>query len=301
MARFDLEIRAEGDLDVDQHHTVEDLGIALGEAVSKALGTRRGINRAGYFIMPMDEALGVAAIDLGGRPHAVVDLASQSGPRRRSAERADPRLLRRVRARRAGQRAREGALRPLEPSSRRGRVQGVRPCAARRVLAGQTARANAPEHEGTAVIALIDYGAGNLTSVRKALVAVGAEVNIPRVPSELERRAGRDRPRRRQLSAHTSALDRDWRDGIIAAIERGRPLLGICLGLQWLFEGSTEAPDCEGLSLMTGQCDRLEAGRGRSRFRTSDGTRWSSRAPRACSRESETDRRCTSRTPMPRR
>lgn len=71
---FNLEIRADGDLDVDQHHTVEDLGIALGEAVSKALGTRRGINRAGYFIMPMDETLGVAAIDLGGRPHAVVDL-----------------------------------------------------------------------------------------------------------------------------------------------------------------------------------------------------------------------------------
>jgi imidazoleglycerol-phosphate dehydratase len=72
---FDLAIHATGDLDVDQHHTVEDLGIALGEAISKALGNRRGINRAGYFIMPMDETLGVAAIDLGGRPHAVVDLA----------------------------------------------------------------------------------------------------------------------------------------------------------------------------------------------------------------------------------
>jgi imidazoleglycerol-phosphate dehydratase len=71
---FDLTIRMKGDLDVDQHHTVEDLGIALGEAVSTALGTRRGINRAGYFVMPMDETLGVAAVDLGGRPHAVVDL-----------------------------------------------------------------------------------------------------------------------------------------------------------------------------------------------------------------------------------
>ena len=71
---FDLRIDAAGDLDVDQHHTVEDVGIALGEAVSKAVGTRRGINRAGYFVMPMDETLGVAAIDLGGRPHAVVDL-----------------------------------------------------------------------------------------------------------------------------------------------------------------------------------------------------------------------------------
>ena len=71
---FDLTIEATGDLDVDQHHTVEDLGIAFGEAVSKALGTRRGINRAGYFVMPMDETLAVAAIDLSGRPHAVVDL-----------------------------------------------------------------------------------------------------------------------------------------------------------------------------------------------------------------------------------
>ena len=71
---FDLVIDATGDLDVDQHHTVEDLGIALGEAVSRALGARRGINRAGYFVMPMDETLAVAAVDLGGRPHAVVSL-----------------------------------------------------------------------------------------------------------------------------------------------------------------------------------------------------------------------------------
>jgi imidazoleglycerol-phosphate dehydratase len=73
---FDLNVRASGDLDVDQHHTVEDLGIALGEAVSKALADRRGINRAGYFVMPMDETLAVAAVDLGGRPHTVVDLKS---------------------------------------------------------------------------------------------------------------------------------------------------------------------------------------------------------------------------------
>jgi imidazoleglycerol-phosphate dehydratase len=71
---FDLTIKASGDLDVDQHHTVEDLGIALGEAVSAALGTRKGINRAGYFVMPMDETLAVVAIDLGGRPHTTVDL-----------------------------------------------------------------------------------------------------------------------------------------------------------------------------------------------------------------------------------
>src|SRR5246127_2839470 len=71
---FDLTAKVDGDLDVDQHHTVEDLGIALGEAVARALGDRKGINRAGYFVMPMDETLAVAAIDLGGRPHTVVHL-----------------------------------------------------------------------------------------------------------------------------------------------------------------------------------------------------------------------------------
>ena len=71
---FDLTIRATGDLDVDQHHTVEDVGIALGQAVTQALGSKRGINRAGYFVMPMDETLGVAAVDLSGRVHAVTDL-----------------------------------------------------------------------------------------------------------------------------------------------------------------------------------------------------------------------------------
>ena len=71
---FDLTLHAAGDLDVDQHHTVEDVGITLGEAVRDALGDRKGINRAGYFVMPMDETLAVVAIDLGGRPHTVVDL-----------------------------------------------------------------------------------------------------------------------------------------------------------------------------------------------------------------------------------
>lgn len=71
---FDLTLRCDGDLDVDQHHTVEDVGIALGEAVREAIGSKRGINRAGYFVMPMDETLAVAAIDLSGRPACVVDL-----------------------------------------------------------------------------------------------------------------------------------------------------------------------------------------------------------------------------------
>ena len=68
---FDLKLAATGDLDVDQHHTVEDVGIVLGQLFSKALGDRRGINRAGYFILPMDETLALVALDLGGRPALV--------------------------------------------------------------------------------------------------------------------------------------------------------------------------------------------------------------------------------------
>ena len=70
---FDLKLAAVGDLDVDQHHTVEDVGIALVEVFDIALGNRRGILRAGYFVMPMDETLALAAVDFGGRAAAVVD------------------------------------------------------------------------------------------------------------------------------------------------------------------------------------------------------------------------------------
>jgi imidazoleglycerol-phosphate dehydratase len=70
---FDIELTAHGDLDVDQHHTVEDTGIVLGDLFTKALGDRRGINRAGYFVQPMDESLAVVAVDLGGRPSLAFD------------------------------------------------------------------------------------------------------------------------------------------------------------------------------------------------------------------------------------
>jgi imidazoleglycerol-phosphate dehydratase len=70
---FDLDLKARGDLDVDQHHTVEDVGIALGQAFAQALGSKKGILRAGYFLMPMDETLGLAAVDFSGRTAAVID------------------------------------------------------------------------------------------------------------------------------------------------------------------------------------------------------------------------------------
>jgi glutamine amidotransferase len=106
------------------------------------------------------------------------------------------------------------------------------------------------------VIALIDYGAGNLTSVRKGFHAAGAELMTPAAPSDLDRASGIVVPGVGHFGA-TAALEGGWMDAIRRAVERRVPLFGICLGLQWLFEGSDEAPDVPGLGVFEGHCRRL--------------------------------------------
>ena len=105
-------------------------------------------------------------------------------------------------------------------------------------------------------IALIDYRAGNLTSVRKALAAAGAEVFTPDAPSQIAGADGLIVPGVGHFEA-TAVLDAPWREAILAHARAGKPLLGICLGLQFLFEGSTEAPSLPGLGLLPGRCGRL--------------------------------------------
>jgi glutamine amidotransferase len=106
------------------------------------------------------------------------------------------------------------------------------------------------------VIALIDYQAGNLTSVKKALTTIGADVFVPGTPADLADAAGIIVPGVGHFGA-TRALDQPWIDAILARVGEGRPLLGICLGMQWLFEGSDEAADLPGLGLLSGRCYRL--------------------------------------------
>jgi glutamine amidotransferase len=106
------------------------------------------------------------------------------------------------------------------------------------------------------VIALIDYGAGNLTSVRKALTSVGASFATPASPEELPRFSGVIVPGVGHFAA-TAALVGPWRDAIGAAVQSGTPLFGICLGMQWLFEGSDEAPEVPGLGVLPGRVMRL--------------------------------------------
>jgi glutamine amidotransferase len=107
------------------------------------------------------------------------------------------------------------------------------------------------------VIALIDYGAGNLTSVRKALTALGADFTIPAAPGECARASALIVPGVGHFAA-TAALEGEWRDAIGVAVGAGMPLLGICLGMQWLFEGSDEAPEVAGLGVIPGQIVKLQ-------------------------------------------
>ncbi|MCC7010742.1 MAG: imidazole glycerol phosphate synthase subunit HisH [Acidobacteria bacterium] len=106
------------------------------------------------------------------------------------------------------------------------------------------------------MIALVDYGAGNLTSVLKGFAAVGANIRTIRSVDGLDGAAGIVIPGVGHFNA-TASLDESWRGAIGRAVERSVPLLGICLGLQWLFEGSDEAPDLPGIGLMQGRCFRL--------------------------------------------
>ena len=106
------------------------------------------------------------------------------------------------------------------------------------------------------MIALIDYGAGNLTSVRKALTALDAPFFLPSTPDQCRGAAGLIVPGVGNFAA-TAALEGEWRDAIASAVGAGTPLLGICLGLQWLFEGSDEAPEVQGLGFMRGRITRL--------------------------------------------
>ena len=106
------------------------------------------------------------------------------------------------------------------------------------------------------MIALVDYGAGNLTSVRKALTALGADFVVPDSPAQIAGAAGLIVPGVGNFAA-TSRLLGAWRDSIADAVERGTPLLGICVGMQWLFEGSEEAPEVPGLGVIPGRIARL--------------------------------------------
>jgi imidazole glycerol-phosphate synthase subunit HisH len=107
-------------------------------------------------------------------------------------------------------------------------------------------------------VALIDYGAGNLTSVRKGCAAAGLDVDLPSSPRALDRATGIVIPGVGHFSS-TAAISDEWRDALRRRIAAGVPVLGLCLGMQWLFEGSAEWPEAPGLGVFSGMCFRLQA------------------------------------------
>ena len=256
-AGFDLELLAAGDLDVDEHHTVEDVHAALGSAIAQSLGTREGVARYGSTVLPMDEARATAAVDLVRRPHAEVSLAftgDRVGALATSLLRARPRA---ARDRGRLHRARRGRGR-RRPPHRGGGVQGARPV----VPAGRCPRRRGhPVDEGRGVkVAIADYGAGNLRSLASALVRAGANPVVtvdPAVvrdaPLALIAGVGHVESAAAGLARH--GLDDALRDRVAA----GRPVAGICVGLQLLFGESEEGGT--GLELLAGPVRRLRARR----------------------------------------
>ena len=181
-AGVDLELLAGGDLDVDEHHTVEDVLAALGDALAEALGDRQGIARYGAATVPMDEASATAAVDLVRRPHAEISLAFTGERVGGLALSLLPHALERF-AHAGRLHDPRHRLRHGRPSRRRGGVQGARPGAAGGVRTGSRRR---PVDEGPRVkVVLADYGAGNLRSVCSALARAGAEPVVTSDPAEV--------------------------------------------------------------------------------------------------------------------
>ena len=302
---FDLTLQAKGDLDVDQHHTVEDVGIVLGEAVLEGARRPQG-HQSRRLLRDADgrDARGRGASISSGRPHAVVDLKVKVRHGRRSAERAGARLLRGLRPGRARQRPRrrcstaDRATTTSRRCSRRLRGRCASPARRDARLAKML-----PSTKGLSVIALIDYGAGNLTSVRKALASLGADFATPAIAGRCARAAGADRARRRPLRRHRRARRRSGARRSPLRVSAGTPLLGICLGHAVAVRGQRRSaggararPDART------HARGCAATRPRLRFRTSAGMRCELPRPvAAASTASHAARRCTSRTRTPRR
>ena len=185
---FDLKLKARGDLDVDQHHTVEDVGIVLGQAFDKALGTKRGILRAGYFLMPMDETLGMAAVDFCGRTAAVIDTKVRTrlvGDLQ--SELVDDFFEGFARGAHANVHARM-----LYGRSNHHKIESLFKAFARALRAAcwrdPADDPPAAQHQRSSLmIAIVDYGAGNLISVKKALDWLGQDCAITSDPADVRR------------------------------------------------------------------------------------------------------------------
>ena len=276
---FDLKLAADGDLDVDQHHTVEDVGIVLGQFFAKALGDRKGINRAGYFVLPMDETLAVVALDLGGRPALVYkDLVKVRLVGDLQTELVEDFFGGFVNHAGANLHAKV-----LYGRSNHHKIEAIFKCFARALkYACSTTRASR-----TSFLPPRDCYDRHLRLRR------GQPAHRPEHPGRDRRRIHPGSRRRRSARRPTRSScpgvghfgqmmraldDLDVREALVERIRAGVPFLGICLGLQALFESSEEAPEARGLGIFPASC---AASRPMRASRTWAGTNWSCDRPRS--------------------
>ena len=272
--RLGLKVEAAGDLETGAHHTVEDVGIALGQALDEALGDRAGIRRYGYVAVPMDEALGMCAIDISGRPLCLFEAdlppVSIAGFDTELAEEFFRAVANNARITlHVGTRYGSNAHHMIEACFK------AFARALREAVSIDPDETGVPSTKGTLTTAsdpdreaeeptrfcVLDYGMGNLRSVEKALEHVGINAEVT---DDHERARAADGVILPGVGAFPKAMERVRERGldelIAERVSNPRcPVLGICLGLQLIFESSTELGGAQGLGLVDGPVSGLRA------------------------------------------
>ena len=263
--RFDLDVTVRGDLETGAHHTVEDTGIVFGQALDRALGDRAGITRYGAATVPMDEARASCAIDISGRPYCSFAAQLPPGGTGGFDHELAEEFFRARGQRGAHDHPHRRRGRHQRPPHDRGGLQGLRPRAARGGR-HRPDRDGRPLDQGdpdavTPSIGIVDHGMGNRRSVEKALERVGARVVLTADHDALRAADGLVVPGVGAFAAAMRAMRELGLDELV--IERageGTPVLGLCLGMQLLFDASTELGGDRGLGLLPGQVVALEPG-----------------------------------------
>ena len=259
---IDLEVEATGDLQTGSHHTVEDTGITIGQAVAQALGDRAGIERYGWAVVPMDECLVQAAIDLSGRPYTALDVPLPDVVIGGFEAEALGEFMRGF-ATHAGLTLH---VRLLVPGNAHHAIEGSVKALARALAAAvaQPARRRHPLHQGVAVtlLAVLDYEVSNLRSAVKALELVGAQVRVTGDPADVP---GADAVVLPGVGHFGEAMRRIRARGldlaVLRAADEGVRILGFCVGLQLLFSESEESPGVPGIGVLPGPVRRLRTDR----------------------------------------
>ena len=255
---FDLNVLCHGDVHVDGHHSVEDIGIALGQALRQAIGDKRGITRYGTFFLPMDETLAFVSLDISGRPFLVYECDGMAPMIGGYDTELTEEFLRAL-AVHAGLTLH---VRVLYGTNSHHKVEAIFKALghALRCRRIRVWTAFPPRRGCCSMVAVIDYGVGNLFSVEKAFAAVGAEVGVTRAAEALKRADKLVLP---GVGAFGDCMRNLEATGLIPVIREeiaaGKPLLGICVGLQILFEGSEETPEAKGLGIFKGIVRKIHA------------------------------------------